>query len=324
MSLIGNSGTPYMGTALFERQKAGRDQMLVAGFACHLPSFALNMLTASFMIQYRAICTEGWGNASTLFMQILGLTVWLRVASCAAGCWPAMTAEQVPNTSGEFANGFPNDLHFFPIGVWLQNPRNASAYKAIGINTFVATWETPTAEQLAQLKQYGLFAIVEPNATVLSLPNADVIRAWMQTDEPDNAQPDGRGGFGDCLMPEEVVRRYKAVRALDSTRPVFLNFGQGVANSTWFGRGAKCSRISPKSYYAAASRGADIVSFDIYPVAEERQKHVMGKLELVGRGVTNLKTWSEPTKPVWAAIETTHINNPLADRARRRSAARCG
>jgi hypothetical protein len=91
---------------------------------------------------------------------------------------------------------------------------------------------------------------------------------------------------------------------------VFLNFGQAVANSKWFGRGSKCSQIAPEAYYRPASRGADIVSFDIYPAAEERQAHVKGKLELVGKGVANLKQWSQPGQPVWAAIETTHINHP--------------
>jgi hypothetical protein len=91
---------------------------------------------------------------------------------------------------------------------------------------------------------------------------------------------------------------------------VFLNFGQAVANPTWFGRGWKCTRIPPQSYYTASSAGADIVSFDIYPVAEERQMHVMGRLELVARGVANLRSWSRISQPVWNAIETTHIKNP--------------
>jgi hypothetical protein len=69
-------------------------------------------------------------------------------------------------------------------------------------------------------------------------------------------------------------------------------------------------RNRPQDYYTPASRGADIVAFDIYPVVETRQAHAIGKLDLVGRGVANLKAWSPPGQPVWAAIETTHINNP--------------
>jgi hypothetical protein len=36
----------------------------------------------------------------------------------------------------------------------------------------------------------------------------------------------------------------------------------------------------------------------------------MGRLDLVGRGVRNLKRWAPAGVPVWADIETTHINNP--------------
>jgi hypothetical protein len=219
-------------------------------------------------------------------------------------------AEQAPPRTAEFANGFPNDTNFFPIGVWLQQPRNARAFSALGINTYVGLWKDPTDADLSQLERHGLYVILEQTPAALSRRNAHVIRAWMQGDEPDNAQADGRGGYGDCILPPELMERYGAIHANDRTRPVFLNFGQAVANPTWYGRGSKCSEITPEAYYRPASRAADIVSFDIYPAAEERQGHVMGRLELVGKGVANLKRWSQPGQPVWSAIETTHINNP--------------
>jgi hypothetical protein len=227
-----------------------------------------------------------------------------------AGSPIAGSAEPSASQPRPFANGFPTDPAFFPIGVWLQHPRNAAAYHHLGINTYVGLWEAPTEGQLAQLERHGMHLIATQSPATLGLPNVGVIKAWLQADEPDNAQADGRGGWGDCIEPDAVVRRYEELRAADPSRPVFLNFGQAVANPAWFGRGEKCGRIPPKSYYAASAAGADIVSFDIYPVAEERQRQVMGKLELVGRGVANLRAWSRPDQPVWAAIETTHINNP--------------
>jgi len=238
-------------------------------------------------------------------------------ASVALACTAALLL--LPQTAGaeearlpppSFANGFPADDTFFPVGVWLQNPRNAALYSAIGINTYVGLWSGPTEEALAELDRHGLLAVVEPTPLARTLRNARVIRAWLQPDEPDNAQSNGRGGYGDCILPEEVVNRYRLIRELDATRPVLLNFGQAVANPRWFGRGHRCSMIAPEAYYRPASRGADIVSFDIYPAAEERQDHVKGRLELVGEGVANLRRWAGPGRPVWAAIETTHINNP--------------
>jgi hypothetical protein len=232
------------------------------------------------------------------------------VGAVLLGSGPAASAEQASAGTRVFAAGFPRDPAFFPVGVWLQNSRHAALYRAIGINTYVGLWSAPTSEHLAALDAQGLHAVVEHAPGLQALPNAHVIRAWMHTDEPDNAQANGAGGYGDCILPDEVVRRYRQIRAADASRPVFLNFGQGVANPRWFGRGAKCSQIAPADYYVPASGGADIVSFDIYPAAEERQRHVMGKLELVGRGVANLRRWASPDQPVWNAIETTHINNP--------------
>ena len=133
-----------------------------------------------------------------------------------------------------------------------------------------------------------------------------VIQAWTQFDEPDNAQPDGQGGFGPCIPPTELVARYNQLQSRDSTRPVFLNFGQGVAYINWVGRG---SCTGDATYYPKASKAADIVSFDIYPVTSSRAI-VHGNLEFVAEGVANLVEWSGGEKIVWNFIETTHINHP--------------
>jgi hypothetical protein len=209
-----------------------------------------------------------------------------------------------------FANGFPSDATFFPIAVWLQQTSRAPAYRAIGINTFVALSQPPTPADLARLQRQGLFLIAEQVPAALAFKQSQVIRAWMHIDEPDNAQALPGGGHGECISPEDLLRRYDEMRSLDPTRPVYLGFGQAVANPRWFGRGPKCSAVAPEEYYARASRAANIVAFDIYPVAEFRQPHVTSRLDLVGRGVANLKRWAPAGTPVWADIETTHINHP--------------
>jgi len=222
----------------------------------------------------------------------------------------AIAVHEVQPHPREFVNGLPKDAGFFPIAVWLQQPSSAANFADMGINTFIGLWRPPTEAGLAEIERHGLHLIVQQTPEAIALLDKRVIRGWLHVDEPDNAQPTGGGGHGDCIGPEDVVQAYGKIRAVDATRPVYLNFGQAVANPRWYGRGAKCSMITPKDYYTAASRGADIVAFDIYPAAETRQSHVMGRLDLVGRGVANLKAWSPPGQPVWAAIETTHINNP--------------
>ncbi len=74
--------------------------------------------------------------------------------------------------------------------------------------------------------------------------------------------------------------------------------------------GSKCARIPTEDYYKPASSGSDIVTFAIYPAAEANDPNVMGKLDLVGRGVRDLRRWAPADVAVWADIETTHIKNP--------------
>jgi len=207
--------------------------------------------------------------------------------------------------AGEFrVNGFPNEADFFPIGVWMQSPIHAASYKAIGINTFVGLWEGPTEQQLAALARQNMYVIAEQNDVGLKSVNRHVIKAWMQQDEPDNAQPIGLGLYGTCIAATEVARRTQEIKAADPTRPVMINFGQGVANEFWRGRG-KCN--GDYKYYDVAVNGADILSYDIYPVGSNAPQ-VKGKLEYVARGVTNLMKRATAEQSVWMALETTALD----------------
>ena len=53
-----------------------------------------------------------------------------------------------PATGQKWVNGLPSTPGYFPISVWLQQPRNAAKYKAMGVNLFVGLHRGPTKEQL--------------------------------------------------------------------------------------------------------------------------------------------------------------------------------
>src|SRR6516225_8209861 len=129
-----------------------------------------------------------------------------------------------------------------------------------------------------------MYAIAGQNEVGLGSVNGNVIKAWFHSDEPDNAQELAPGVYGPCIPADEVVRRSRNMKARDGTRPVFINFGRGVADPAWTGRG---SCTGDENYYSRAIEGADIFSFDIYPVGSDilREK---GKLEYVARGVSLL------------------------------------
>jgi hypothetical protein len=230
------------------------------------------------------------------------------VSSLVHGFFALLFSIATTSASEDYSNGFPNDPNFFPIGVWMQSPARAFAYKAIGINTFVGLWKGPNEGQLAALAQFEMSVVASQNDVGLRSINRGIIKGWLHNDEPDNAQSIGFGFHGSCVPATEVVRRTQEMKARDNTRPVMINFGQGIANEFWWGRGP-CT--GDESYYSVAARDVDILSFDIYPVGSETLQ-VKGKLEYVARGVIRLKNLAVDGQRVWAMIETIALDPGLA------------
>ena len=217
----------------------------------------------------------------------------------------ALAAASVPARGWtEYTNGFPAEGRFFPLAVWQQSPHDAARYKSMGINTFVGLPDRPTEAGLEELAKQGIFAVSQESEAALNLSDASVIRAWLQPDEPDNAQPIAPGQYGPCVPAREVVRRTQQMNARDPTRPVMINFGRGVADEEWAGRQSCTGDVK---YYDLAVEGAGIVSFDIYPVGSdvEREKD---KLQYVARGVRRLVRQVKGGQQVWAIVETTALH----------------
>ncbi len=217
-------------------------------------------------------------------------------------------ADLLPRTRKEIG---PDRLH--SLAKWpgkgrecLPDPRNAAKYQAIGINLYVALWQGPTAEQIAELKRHAMPVICEQNDYALKHLDEKSIVGWMHGDEPDNAQelPGGKG-YGPPVAPEKIVEAYRKIKANDPSRPVMLNLGQGVAWDGWYGRGARSNH--PEDY-AQYVRGGDIVSFDIYPAVHDKPA-IAGKLWYVAHGVERLRGWAGRDRLVWNCIECTRIDN---------------
>lgn len=207
-------------------------------------------------------------------------------------------------------NGRWSDPAFFPIAVWLQDPRNAAKYKQAGINLYVGLWRGPTEAQLDALKAAEMPVVCSQNTVGLARKNDPIIAGWMHGDEPDNAQPirdpaTGRERYGPPIPPATIVANYQKLKERDSSRPILLNLGQGVANDAWKGRGPGTSIDDYPKYV----QGADIVSFDVYPVAGIDRRDGGEFLWYVPKGVERLIRWTEGKKSVWNCIECTHISD---------------
>jgi len=220
-----------------------------------------------------------------------------------------------PAYYAQWENGPSTDPAFFPIAVWLQEPTAATAtrYRDIGVNTHVGLWAGPTEDQLSAVAGLAATTVCDQNPVGLASANRGVIKAWMQQDEPDNAQ----NGTEDPVPTADVIGIYDTLVAADPTRPVYLNLGQGVASDAWYGRGHRTNH--PEDYLEYA-RGGDILSFDTYPMnvfpsdpADPDWKKafcdtVAQNIWYVAEGVDRLREWTSYEKPVWAWIETTNID----------------
>jgi hypothetical protein len=221
----------------------------------------------------------------------------------------AANGDEPPAAASTARPGVLSRPDFFPLAVWLQNPANAARYKGAGINLYVGLWRGPTEQQLAALKEQGMYVICSQNAAGLAHKDDATIIGWMHGDEPDNAQRiRGQKGYGPPILPAKIVEDYQRRKELDPSRPVLLNLGQGVAWDQYIGRGVR--RNHPEDY-AEYVQGCDIASFDIYPACHDHPD-VAGKLWFVADGVTRLRKWAGDERAVWNCIECTHISNPNA------------
>ena len=175
----------------------------------------------------------------------------------------APTIPQVAWTSpyAGWSRGVPADPAFFPIAAWLQGSWHATELSQLGVNVYVgnnAGTDALAASDLAILKKLGMYAILGQDSVGLAnIDDPTIVGWWMTPDEPDNAQPNGSGGYGPPVDPATLVAQYATYKKADPTRPVWLGLGQGVAYDGWEGRG---SNAPPESGYVAAS---DVVAFDI-------------------------------------------------------------
>lgn len=189
----------------------------------------------------------------------------------------------------------------------MQSPDNALEFSELGINLFIGLWKGPTEAQLKELKLAQMRVIAAQNDVALGDQNNDIIVGWLMPDEPDNKQKiAGDNDYTSPTAPETLIKRYLSLKAKDPTRPIMVNFGQGVASDGWHGRGTRTNH--PEDYEQYVKAG-DIVSFDIYPVTHKNPM-VRGRLDLVAKGVDRLIRWTDGEKPVWSFVGASRVSNP--------------
>jgi hypothetical protein len=172
------------------------------------------------------------GPRGSLFLALLCVGGWLGSPG------PAASAPQSAESPySQWTNGPSPSADFFPIGVWTQSPNHIVEFKGIGINVFLGFWGDLDQTSLEMFARTKMPLIPGQNPVGLAAPQNRAIVGWLQADEPDNAQHKGILGYRACQTPRQIVSSYDAIKARDTTRPVVLNFGRGVSDTIWTGRG---------------------------------------------------------------------------------------
>ncbi len=203
-----------------------------------------------------------------------------------------------PAYHARWPRGISADPGYFPVGVWLQQPRNAARFSAAGINLFHGLYMQPTAEDLANLTNAGADFIANPERFD-ALHGEAGLKAWLSFEQPDNAQPTDTG-YAPCIPPAEVLDAYAALTARDATRPSLLQFGRGFIDPQWEGRGA-C--LGQTEHYSDYVRGADLLAAVVYPLE-------MG-LPVVSNAtaIDHLRALTFDRKAVFAFVQASSIYN---------------
>ncbi|WP_213456089.1 hypothetical protein [Rhizomonospora bruguierae] len=220
------------------------------------------------------------------------------------------TGEFTPRYYAKWSNGLPADPGFFPIAVWLQDPRrerngrvNAANYRAAGFTVFAGQWDFPEREdandRLATIREHGMYLFAAGGTTrqaaqARELPAAKALAGLHLGDEQDMST-DPRH-----ITPEEVDSLAMELHRTDSTRPVYNNWGKAFARYPWVGGHDDAAGL--RRYCA----NVDISSADFYAATDGYEPAGTHTPAHYGKIIDNLRHLCGPAKPAWGFVETGH------------------
>ena len=193
------------------------------------------------------------------------------------------------------------DPNFFPIAVWAQALDYIDYFKALGVNIFIGEGakETTQTEFLDALHSKGLYGIILPGKSqdavdheiISQFKNHPALLAWRHRDEPDILSTVKQGLKS---PPRQIKEIYEQIGTYDKEHSVYLNFNPGVG-------GDPTRRHAQAVDYYEYCEGADIISYDIYPISSYPNGEKL--LYTIADGIDRLKDLSDNKKPIWIWLE---------------------
>ncbi|HEV8291080.1 MAG TPA: hypothetical protein VGP94_04130, partial [Tepidisphaeraceae bacterium] len=201
----------------------------------------------------------------------------------ASGTQEAIDKVEIGKNREMRVNGRP----FFPLMSWAQRSTRFELLKSLGFNAFCGG---RASDYLPAAQKVGGYAMVGFDDKFVGHP---ALLAWTHGDEPDL-------GFDKGGKPrktaEDVMASYKRIHQRDPTRPVFLNLTAGFMEM-----GGKKLSDERRQYYQTVAGGADILSFDYYPIYGWNRPD---RFMWVAEGITQLRKYGGDQRAVMECIET--------------------
>jgi hypothetical protein len=208
--------------------------------------------------------------------------------------------QELPAYGAGFMQTFSNykPKNAFPVAVYYPDAPYVTQYYDIGVNTIMnVPLETPGYREAILARNVDVWAAGGPAGVVSDPDLAAHVQGYVLGDEPDMAPT--------WVDPQTLRSWLTGIRQVDSSRPIFLNFGAAVALAEgWSFLIPGQSLTEQMTKILDQMSVADVVSCDQYNL-EPKSSNGFGGVWTYARQVRRMRQFTDGLKPVWAIVETT-------------------
>ncbi len=198
------------------------------------------------------------------------------------------------------------NIDYFPVGIWQPLPPSVAAFKALGFN-LVITWGAGFSQAMIDaLKAANMHTFPTAEVDDMTVPTAvasdpalnALVKGYLMGDEPDLIAP--------WRPPSLFQTWYNKLRALDSTKLLYMNFGLTmVLNQGFFMLPVGTTIPEANDNWRKFVAISDIVSVDYYMEDAGNLQGGLFGLWCNPRMVGRMRDLCDESKPVWHYIATT-------------------
>ncbi|HUT59022.1 MAG TPA: hypothetical protein VNA25_14330 [Phycisphaerae bacterium] len=233
-------------------------------------------------------------------MEINRSTPFFRIVDGQKNSWTVIN----PLEGGEFTIKLKDKVTVKSLAVWLTVYKEMPVAKEIvfvgdGKEILKATLEKKGGEQKFDLDAPATFKALTVKVTAIHAGS----QPWGSIGEVAGYDASGKNVLEspDRWEPRtpvaKVAAAYRKIKAIDKTRPVFMNFTVSFMKS----KRGRFDAAKQKEVYGGMSKCADTVGFDTYPIFGSA---MFKNLADPGLGLTDLREYAGPGKPLYSWIET--------------------